>query len=118
MCFSYVCSIGACLALSVSSSFLWLGLAGAFIRAVVVPCGGRKKSVHTSSYSLAPDPYFIFLFFLFLLVFFFFFFFFELSWIKEDYDKKNNVEKERIRHKTKTTGASLIIIVQVIFYFL
>ena len=32
--------------------------------------------------------------------------------------KKNNVEKERIRHKTKTTGASLIIIVQVIFYFL
>ena len=114
MCFSYVCSIGACLALSVSSSFLWLGLAGAFIRAVVVPCGGRKKSVHTSSYSLAPDPYFIFLFFFF----FFFFFFFELSWIKEDYDKKNNVEKEGIRHKTKTTGASLIIIVQVIFYFL
>ena len=119
MCFSYVCSIGACLALSVSSSFLWLGLAGAFIRAVVVPCGGRKKSVHTSSYSLAPDPYFIFLFFLFLLFFFFFFFFFlSIVGLKRIMIKINNVEKERIRHKTKTTGASLIIIVQVIFYFL
>ena len=72
MCFSYVCSIGACLVLSVSSSFLWLGWAGAFTRAVVVPCGGRKKSIHTSSYSLAPDPYFSFLSF----SFFFFFFFF------------------------------------------
>ena len=91
MCFSYVCSIGACLALSVSSSFLWLGLAGAFIRAVVVPCGGRKKSVHTSSYSLAPDPYFIFLFFLFLLLvffFFFFFFFFSLVGLKRIMIKK------------------------------
>ena len=69
MCFSYVCSIGACLVLSVSSSFLRLGWAGAFTRAVIVPCGGRKKSIHTSSYSLAPDPFFIFLFSLFLLLF-------------------------------------------------
>ena len=42
----------------------------------IVPYGGRKKSIYTSSYSLAPDLFFIFLFFLFLLLLFFFFFFF------------------------------------------
>ena len=100
MCFSYVCSIGACLALSISSSFLWLGLAGLLFELLLYHVVAVKSlSIHHHL----------------LLVFFFFF---ELSWIKEDYDKKNNVEKERIRHKTKTTGASLIIIVQVIFYFL
>ena len=53
-----------------------LGWAVAFTRAVVVPCGGRKKSIHTSSYSLAPDTFFIFLLFLFFFFFFFFCFFF------------------------------------------
>ena len=93
----------------------WLGLLLELLLYHVVAV--KSLSIHHHIVWLQTLTLFFFSFFFFFL-FFFFFFFFELSWIKEDYDKKNNVEKERIRHKTKTTGASLIIIVQVIFYFL